>query len=61
MAGLIAGQNDEKQGACIDDWYFRNESEAHDYIIGVMKTYPSYHPRGVILAVLEKRCGELRY
>ena len=61
MAGLIARRNDETQGDCIDNWYFNAESEAHRQIIRVMQDNPSYHPRGVILAILEKRCGKLAY
>lgn len=61
MAGLIARQNKVNQGSCIDDWYFRNEVSAQNQILDVMRDHPKYHPHGVILAVLEKRCGALIY
>lgn len=61
MAGLIVRQTDEKQADCIDSWYFRNEAMAHDQIVTTMRRFPTYHPLGVILAFLEKRCGSLTY
>lgn len=61
MAGLIARQNDEAQGDCIDNWYFNDQDRAHDRITSVMRQYPSYHPRGVILAMIEKACGSMTY
>lgn len=61
MAGLVARRNNKVQGDCIDNWYFYAEKKAHAHIIDVMRKHPSYHPRGVILAVLEKQCGKLIY
>lgn len=61
MAGLIAGRNDEAQGNCLSNWYFLDQKKATDHILDVMRMYPDHHPRGVILAVLEKRCGKLIY
>tara|TARA_R110002110_G_scaffold257206_2_gene473153 strand:- start:8568 stop:8918 length:351 start_codon:yes stop_codon:yes gene_type:complete len=61
MAGLVAGRNDKKQGKCIDDWYFATQDKANAHILSVMQKHPAFHPRGVILAVLEKQCGKLIY
>ncbi|GJL94271.1 MAG: hypothetical protein DHS20C05_06760 [Hyphococcus sp.] len=61
MAGLIAARNDKAHGKCLEDWYFTDESAANSSIIAVMKDYPEYHPRGVIVAVMEKRCGSIIY
>lgn len=61
MAGLITRQNNEVQADCIDGWYFGDETRAQAHILDVMGTYPTYHPLGVIIAILEKRCGPLRY
>lgn len=61
MAGLVAGRNDKRQGKCIDDWYFAAQDKANAHIIAVMEKHPTFHPRGVILAVLEKKCGKLIY
>ena len=61
MAGLIAAQNDKRQAQCIDDWYFNNITEAELEILGVMKDNPEFHPRGVIVGVLQKKCGSFSY
>lgn len=61
MAGLIAKQNDPAQGDCIDRWYFLNEKNAHAQIVAAMKRFPQIHPRGVVLAVIEKNCQALKY
>ncbi len=61
MAGLIATRNDKAHGKCLDDWYFSDEDAANEAILDVMREHPDYHPRGVILAVLEKRCGSFTY
>ncbi len=61
MAGLIARQNIKQQGRCIDNWYFKNSEKAGDEILQIIKKFREYHPRGVILAVLEKKCGTLIY
>ena len=61
MASLIAAQNDKKQATCIDDWYYADEKRSNNHILNTMKKFPTYHPRGVILAVIEKKCGQLIY
>ena len=61
MAGLLAAKNDEKHGDCIENWYFDDETAANDFIRETMNRFPDYHPRGVIVAVLEKRCGTFDY
>lgn len=61
MAGLIAGLNNDQQAKCIDDWYFADMKNAEKVMIGVMRDNSSYHPRGVILGVLQKKCGAFRY
>lgn len=61
MAGVIVRQNDKTQADCIDKWYFADESSAETHVRSVMKAYPTYHPLGVLVAVLEKRCGALQY
>lgn len=57
MGSLIAAQMDKEKAGCIDDWYYDDEATANARVIKVMQQYPSYHPRGIILAVLEKECG----
>ena len=61
MAGLIAGRNDKTHGQCLSDWYFTEEAVANEQILDVMRQYPEYHPRGVIVAVMEKQCGSIIY
>ncbi len=59
MAGLIVGRYNEAQGKCLEDWYYGDESSANNQILDVMRQYSTYHPRGVIAAVMEKRCGSI--
>lgn len=59
MASLIAGQRDTAQGRCIDDWYYGDEAARRASILGVMRENPRFHPRGIMLAVLQKRCGPI--
>ncbi|MEM6942834.1 MAG: hypothetical protein AAF565_03680 [Pseudomonadota bacterium] len=59
MASLIAGQTDPALGRCIDDWYYGNEADGTASILDVMRQNPDYHPRGIVLAVLQNRCGQI--
>lgn len=61
VAVLIADQNDKSQGKCLSDWFSDNERVAQNEIIGAIAKYPSYHPRGTIVAFMEKKCGEFSY
>lgn len=61
MAGLIAAQNDKAHANCLEKWYFSNQSKKNVFIYGIMKQYPNHHPRGIIMAVLQKQCGSFRY
>lgn len=61
IAGLIAAENDKRQADCIDNWYYPDKSGKSDIIIEVMKENSEYHPRGIILAVLQKQCGSFKY
>lgn len=61
MASLIAGRNSKQQGECLDEWYFNDTPLRDRFILDTMKRVPDYHPRAVILAVLEKQCGSLVY
>jgi len=58
MAGLVALQINKQHSQCISDWYYHDEEKAMQHILSVMSDYPDFHPRGVILAVIEKKCGE---
>ena len=60
MAGAIATQTDEdkKQAKCISDWYYPNETKSNNFIRSVMHENSGYHPRAIILGILEKQCGK---
>lgn len=61
MAGLIARRNNAAQGECIDRWYFTDQNRSDASIRATMAKVPTYHPTGVLLAMLEKACGPLTY
>jgi len=61
MAGFIAGQNDKGHAKCLEAWFFDDEEEASERIYEAMRQYPDYHPRAVIIAVLQKQCGSFQY
>lgn len=63
MIGIVATQTG-KHGhiaECIDNWYGGGDAsqpQRSDRIREVMRALPDYHPQAVILAVIEKECGE---
>ena len=64
MAGFVASQNDKAQSRCIDDWYFESDGireQRNGEILNVMGRYPDHHPSAIILAIVQKRCGSLKY
>ena len=61
VASLIATRNDSEHAKCIEDWYYSSQDEKDAIILDVMKKNPDYHPRGVILSILEKKCGSFKY
>ena len=61
MASLIAAKNDKAHADCLAKWYFSDQSKKNDFIYGIMKQYPDHHPRGIIMAVLQKQCGSFQY
>lgn len=61
MAILIADQNDKAHAKCVGQWYGNDPAGVFKSVIKAMRRFPEYHPRGVILAVVEKRCGEFTY
>ena len=61
MAGLIVGQTSKAQGKCIDDWFVSEEQAGYSNVLNLMRQYPAYHPRGVLLSIMEKRCGKFEY
>jgi hypothetical protein len=61
MAGLIAAQNTPDQAKCIDKFVAAQEPLGYPRILEAMKQYGQYHPTAVILSVLQKECGSLKY
>lgn len=61
MAGLIAVKNDKTHQKCLEDWYFGDEAEANNFVRETMVKFPEYHPHGIIMAILEKKCGSFDY
>ena len=61
IAGLIATLNDKEQAACIETWYYKNKTSSTEFVLDTMRNHPSYHPRGVVMSVLQKKCGSFAY
>ena len=61
MASLVAAQNDKAHAKCLEAWYYEDEDAGNRFILDTMRTHPDYHPRGVILGVLQKKCGSFDY
>lgn len=63
MSGVIAFQSRKDISRCIDRWYFADsvvQKQRNAQIKEVMRRNPSYHPQGVLLAVIQKECGEFQ-
>lgn len=61
MAASITSQMDDtrkKQASCIDNWYYPKQSEKNDFIRSIMSKNSEFHPRAIIIGILEKQCGE---
>lgn len=62
MATIIAAQAEGGTSQCLDTWYTagtQTASRRNDAIRASIAQYPDFHPSGVILAVLQKECGEI--
>jgi len=61
MAGIVATQVRPSIAACINDWYGADEETGqmrYDEIREVLARFPEHHPQAIILAVVEKACGQ---
>lgn len=56
MAGVIVAQSDPDQARCIDDWHAREHSMQYAETLKSIRSYPTYHPQGVLFAILRKAC-----
>ena len=61
MAGVIAGQNKPEQAKCIGQWMSKSEAAGFPSVKDAMQRFPEHHPTGIIVAVLEKACGSIKY
>lgn len=63
MAGVVATQTKPETAACIDTWYAPDtdlKEERNAAIRDTIGKYASYHPSGVIFAVLQDACGAFK-
>jgi len=63
MAGIVSGRARKDISRCIDEWYSLEDEtrrKRNTHILGIVESNPEFHPQGVILAVLEKRCGSIK-
>lgn len=63
MIGIVATQTGEHDhiAECIDSWYGggdESQPQRSARILEVLESLPEYHPQAIILAVIEKECGE---
>ncbi|WP_120632114.1 hypothetical protein [Ruegeria sp. EL01] len=61
MAGIVAARtgNHDEIVTCINGWYSSSHQlERNSYIRNKLRDFSTYHPQGVILAVLEEACGD---
>ncbi|NOR61926.1 MAG: hypothetical protein GQ535_05440 [Rhodobacteraceae bacterium] len=61
MAGFIASENSTEHADCLEHWYFDDEQASEVYIYGIMEQYPEVHPRAIIVAILQNKCGPFQY
>lgn len=60
MAGAIGTRVKPEISRCIDGWYFADaasKARANEEIKATIAKHASHHPSGVILAVIQYRCG----
>lgn len=60
MASFIAAQNQDSLAQCIDKWYFEETATKNVEIRQKLTAFSTYHPSGIILAVIEKACGKFQ-
>ena len=60
-AVAIAGQNDKSHSKCLENWYFADQDNARPSILNAMTANKTYHPRLIILGMLQKHCGTFKY
>lgn len=64
MSVFIASRNDPEQATCLNDWYYDDNAvnpDRNDEFRAAIRENPTYHPSGVVLAVMQKACGSFEY
>ncbi|WP_193169972.1 hypothetical protein [Nisaea nitritireducens] len=59
MVAVVATQFDKEQARCINAWHAGQHNEGYPELLRLLRQYADYHPQGVILSLLQKRCGKL--
>lgn len=60
-ATTIASLNSASQAKCLGSWITEHSGGGYPTVMEVMRKYPDDHPMGLILAVLQRDCGPLKY
>ena len=58
MASVIASQISDTKAGCIGTWYFTDNQARLAEIRASMKKNGQFHPQAVILALIQKVCGQ---
>lgn len=58
--GHVVSTQDQQQGKCVWDWYFKNTANRIPLIEGAMKSYPDHSPTAIFIGLLEKDCGKFK-
>lgn len=61
MASTISSRIDSDHADCVSDWYFESDVDQevrNQTLLETVAEYPEFHPSAVILAVLERECGQ---
>ena len=58
---VIAAQNIKSQASCINKWGASNSDGGYQPAVEAMNKLPDVHPMVVIVAVLQKACGQFNY
>ncbi len=61
MAGFIALENDQTHGKCLENWYLKNAVQTENLILETMRKNRAYHPRAILVALMQKACGPFDY
>ena len=61
MASTISARISQSHAKCLNDWYFDYSGrrfERDQVFLDTMAEHPSFHPTAVVLAVIERECGQ---